>query len=102
MPAEGRTNRLTLDAMLAAREPLRFTPAGLPALSMTLSHASRQPEAGHARSVDFEIAAVAFGPMADALSRMPVGASLSCEGFLARRYRSGTTLALHLTNFTLI
>jgi primosomal replication protein N len=36
-------NRLTLDATIAERESLRFTPAGLPALSLTLHHASEQP-----------------------------------------------------------
>ncbi len=96
MPA---TNRLTLDATLATRDALRHTPAGVPALSMTLSHASEQPEAGGRRRVECEIAAVAFGSIAESIARIPAGSVLRCEGFIARRYRTGTTLALHIASF---
>ncbi len=92
-------NRLTLDATLAAREDLRYTPAGIPALEMTLTHASVQREAGGERKVDCELAAVAFGEEALALSRLPAGATLCCEGFLARRWRTGVTVALHVQRF---
>jgi len=44
--------------------------------------------------------AVAFGDIAHALARIAPGASLRCEGFVARRYRTGTSIALHLTGFT--
>ena len=98
MPADGRgpANRLTLDATIAQRDDLRYTPAGLPALSMTLQHASEQPEAGGRRKVDCEIAAVAIGDTARSLSSLPAASTIRCEGFLARRWRTGTTLALHI------
>ncbi len=92
-------NRLVLDVTIATRDDLRYTPAGIPALSLTLDHASVQPEAGGQRKVELELAAVAFGPTAEALVRSPVGTALRCEGFLARRYRTGTTLALHIERF---
>ena len=88
-----------LDATLAARDDLRYTPVGLPALSLTLSHASEQSEAGGMRKVECELSAVAFGDVAQSLARLPVGTALRCEGFLARRYRTGTTLALHIARF---
>lgn len=91
-------NRLTLDATLTARDDLRYTPAGIPALDCTLTHASTQEEAGGQRQVDCELHAVAFGSVAQALVRLPAGSELRCEGFLARRYRTGTSLALHITN----
>ena len=97
MPA---ANRLTLDAALIAREPLRHTPAGIPALDCTLQHASVQTEAGGERRVECEIAAVAFADVATALASTAAGSVLRCEGFLARRYRTGTSLALHITRFT--
>jgi primosomal replication protein N len=96
-----QANRLVLDATLAAREELRYTPAGVPALSLTLMHASQQPEAGGTRKVECELAAVAFGAQAEALAKLPVGARVRCEGFLARRWRTGTTLALHIGQFEL-
>jgi len=104
-PDDGRrdargSNHLVLDAVLAAREPLRYTPAGLAALDCTLQHASQQREAGHERRVECEVFAVAFGDTAQALGRVGTGCLLRCEGFIARRYRTGTSLALHITRFT--
>ena len=89
-------NRLTLDATLAQCSDLRYTPAGIPALECVLKHASIQPEAGGNRKVDCEIAAVAFGEPAIALARVPAGTALRCSGFLARRYRTGITVTLHV------
>jgi primosomal replication protein N len=92
---------LTLHATVTTREALRYTPAGLPALSLTLVHASEQAEGGGRRMVELELHAVAFGPVAESLARVPAGTKLRCEGFLARRYRTGTTLALHIERFEL-
>jgi primosomal replication protein N len=92
-------NRLVLDATLAERGDLRYTPAGIPALECVLRHASVQPEAGGERKVDCELAAVAYGDQALALSRVAIGAALRCRGFLARRYRTGISVALHLNEF---
>ena len=92
-------NRLTLDATLAQCSALRYTPAGIPALECVLKHASIQPEAGGNRKVDCEIAAIAFGEPATALARVPTGTTLRCTGFLARRYRTGITLLLHVNEF---
>jgi primosomal replication protein N len=102
VPADGEpnTNRLTLDATLLARDPLRYTPAGIAALDCTLRHQSQQREAGGERRVDFEVHGVAFAEVARSLCEVPMDRALRCEGFLARRYRTGTTLALHITRFT--
>ncbi|MEO8485105.1 MAG: primosomal replication protein N [Betaproteobacteria bacterium] len=89
-------NRLAIDATLATRDPLRRTPAGLAAIDMVLLHQSSQAEAGGLRRVDCEIAAVAFGGIAEMIAKLPVGAAVRCEGFLARRWRTGLTLALHI------
>ena len=91
-------NRLTLDATLATRDTLRYTPAGIPAIDCTLHHASMQEEAGGARKVECELFAVAFADVALRLARLTVGSELRCEGFLARRYRTGVTVALHITH----
>jgi primosomal replication protein N len=96
------TNRLTLDATLADRGDLRYTPAGLPALECMLRHASTQPEAGGERKVECELAAVAFGDPARSLAALANGTALRCTGFLARRYRTGITVALHVNEFELL
>jgi primosomal replication protein N len=99
--APGR-NRLAIDATLATREPLRHTPAGLPAIDLVLSHRSEQDEAGGRRRVECEIAAVAFGEVAGSIAKLPIGAAVRCEGFVARRWRTGTTLALHVDRIEIL
>jgi len=93
-------NRLTLAATLTQRAELRYTPVGIPALECTLVHRSQQREAGGERRVECELHAVAFGDVAQALSAVVVGGELRCEGFLARRYRTGNAVALHILRFT--
>ena len=95
-------NRLVLDATLADRGDLRYTPAGIPALECMLRHASMQPEAGGERKVECELAAVAFGEPAASLARLANGTALRCKGFLARRYRTGITIAMHVNEFELL
>ncbi len=92
-------NRLTLEATLTDRSDLRYTPAGIPAVECVLRHASMQPEAGGQRRVECELAAVAFGEPAVALAKIAPGTALRCKGFLARRYRTGTSVALHVSEF---
>ena len=48
-------------ALIAERDALRYTPAGMPIVNAVLQHRSQQMEAGIARLSEFEIAAVAAG-----------------------------------------
>jgi primosomal replication protein N len=97
-----QANRLVLDAALSERGELRFTPAGMPALDFTLRHASRQVEVGTERSIECELAGVAFGDVARGLAQLPLASVLRCKGFLARRWRTGITLAMHVHEFELM
>ncbi len=92
---------MTLDARLQSRDDLRFTPAGLPVLDFALAHDSLQVEAGAERRVACELAAVALGPVARELAAIAPGATIRCSGFLARRYRTGVSVALHVNAFDL-
>ena len=92
---------MTLDARLQSRGALRFTPAGVPALDFELAHESTQVEAGSERRVACELAAVALGPLARKIADVEPGAQIRCSGFLARRYRTGITVALHVNEFDL-
>jgi primosomal replication protein N len=92
------SNGLTFEALLTQRGDLRYTPAGMPAIDCSLLHQSVQVEAGGERRVECELFAVAFGDVAMKLAATPVGSALCCEGFLARRYRTGVTVALHITH----
>jgi len=76
-------NQIELTARVAELSPLRFTPAGLPALNLVLDHESEQLEAGTERQVKLSIKAVAFGTLAEQLTRLELGRSCRCKGFLA-------------------
>jgi primosomal replication protein N len=91
-----------MDATLRDCGPLRYTPAGIPAFDGVLLHASEQDEAGAPRRVECELAAVAFGPVARELAGLTPGTALRCTGFLARRHRRGTSVALHVHQFEVL
>ena len=96
-----QANTVTLDARMRSRSDLRFTPAGVPALDFELDHESTQIEAGAERRVACELAGIAIGPVAKKLAGIAPGATIRCRGFLARRYRTGVTVALHVNEFEL-
>jgi primosomal replication protein N len=97
-----RANRLTLACQLAARDVLRHTPAGVPIVSFTVVHASRQFEAGAEREVALELACVAVEDEAKAIAAAPLGIGLRLGGFLAPRTRSGRQLVLHATEIEFV
>ena len=90
-------NRLTLAGTLAARDALRYTPAGVPIVSFQVAHASRHHEAGAAREVEMEMACVAVEELARLIAAAPLGAAVVTAGFLARKGKSSRQLVLHVT-----
>ncbi|TCS99956.1 restart primosome assembly protein PriB [Tepidimonas ignava] len=92
------TNRLQLEARLAEKSALRYTPAGLAAQDVVLEHQSLQSEAGGERLVTLRLKAVAFGTLAERLARTDLGSGLRCEGFLASP-RRGHGVVLHIQAF---
>ena len=91
-------NQVALSAVIAEAAPLRYTPAGLPALDLKLEHESQVLEAGQARQVKAAIRAVAIGSVAEAIVRQPVGSRWTFGGFLATP-RNGRHPVLHIQSF---
>jgi len=89
-------NHLALAATALEVQPLRYTPAGVPAVEMLLGHASDALEAGLVRKVEFTISAVALGDVALLLADTPLGAAMSVEGFLAPARKGSVKLVLHI------
>jgi len=89
-------NKLELSVRVLECEPLRHTPAGLPALEMLLAHESEVVEAGLARRVELTMAAVALGDLALLLARMELGSELQVQGFLAPVRKDSAKIKLHL------
>ena len=94
-------NRVFLTARIALLEALRYTPAGLPALNLTLEHESEILEAGQTRQVKVVMKSVAFGAMAERLGKQAIGSLWRFEGFLASG-RSGKGVVLHIQELDLI
>lgn len=89
-------NQLVLTAIATEVQPLRYTPAGLPAVEMTLNHESEVQEAGHMRRIELVLSAIALGDIALLLADTPLGASLSIKGFIAPARKGSTKLVLHI------
>jgi primosomal replication protein N len=91
-------NQTILSARIAEATPLRYTPAGLPALDLLLDHESETLEAGQRRQVKMAIKAVAFGTQAETLARQAIGGGFRFTGFLAAA-RGGKHPVLHIQSF---
>ena len=89
-------NRLVLSAALLERGAMRYTPAGLPALDLSLAHASEVSEDGHPRKVAATVRAVGIGAVTQALAGLALGSQAVFAGFLANA-RNGRGLVLHVT-----
>jgi primosomal replication protein N len=86
-------------ALIAERDEIRYTPAGLPIVNASLQHSSQQTEAGIARLTEFEIPAVAAGELSKRFSQAPLGGLYEFTGFLAKKNRNSRTLVFHIIDF---
>ena len=93
-------NQLQFVAQISERDVLRYTPAGVPIVSATLTHSSQQEEAGVARLVEFEITALAAGEISGRFARAELGSAHLFTGFLAKKNRSSKALVFHIIDFS--
>jgi primosomal replication protein N len=90
-------NRLVLNAQLVERGALRYTPAGLPALDLSLKHESEVTQDGQPRQVWFEIKARAIGQgITQRVASLQMGSSHGFAGFLGSQ-RNGRGVVFHVT-----
>jgi primosomal replication protein N len=89
-------NRLMLSAQLVQRGAMRYTPAGLPALDLSLKHESEVSEAGTPRKISMEMRAVAIGEITRQLAVLTIGSQVDCTGFLSG-HRNGRGIMFHIT-----
>jgi primosomal replication protein N len=92
-------NQLELTACIAEVKPLRYTPAGLPALDIRLEHESSFQEAGQERQVKADVKAVAFGTLAERLAKQAIGSVWRFSGFVATP-RNSKNLVFHIQAFS--
>jgi primosomal replication protein N len=93
---EAGLNRLLLSAQLVARGSLRYTPAGLPALDLSLKHESTVIQDGQPRKVSLEIRARAVGDITHRIGQLDLGSQHGFAGFLGSQ-RNGRGIVFHVT-----
>ena len=89
-------NRLVLTAQLVERGAVRYTPAGLPALDLSLKHESEVSQDGQPRKVSMEIKARAIGAITRGLLGLEIGSTHGFAGFLGSQ-RNGRGIVFHVT-----
>ena len=94
-------NQVVISGELIVREEVRFTPAGIASVALTLRHASEQSEAGESRQVQCSIHAVAFAEAARKVAGFSTGQTVRVKGFLAQRSLRNRQLVLHVNDIIL-
>ena len=88
-------NKVRLTARIAEANPLRYTPAGIPALNLVLEHESDIFEGGSSRQVKLTVRAVAFGTLAEQAGRLELGKPQLFTGFLINA-RTSKSIVFHI------
>lgn len=89
-------NQVALSATVLDIKPLRYTPAGLPALEMVLEHDSDVQQAGHQRRIQLNVSALALGDIALLLADITLGTPMLIKGFLAPSRKGSSKLIVHI------
>ena len=89
-----------MTAAIVERSALRFTPAGLPAVDVSLRHESEILQLGAKRKVSVELRAKAVGALTEALLAAPLGVEHGFEGFVGSQ-RNGRGVVFHIQNIEL-
>ena len=84
-----------LTAKIVERAALRFTPAGLPAIDLSLRHESEIAQVGSVRKVSFEIRGRAIGAITESLLAAELGTEHVFAGFLGAQ-RNGRGIVFHI------
>jgi primosomal replication protein N len=91
-------NQLVLTACLVEVSPLRYTPAGLPALNFSLESETEVQEMGNIRQVKVSLNALAIGHLAESIGKQALGSVWKFTGFLGAA-RQGKNVVFHIQEF---
>jgi len=94
-------NQVVISGELIALESLRYTPAGVARVALTISHVSQQFEANGLRQVQCEVNALAFAEVADKAAGFATGQNVILRGFLARQSVRSRQPVLHINDIIL-
>ena len=91
-------NQLVLTACLVEVSPLRYTPAGLPALNFSLESDTEVQELGTKRQVKVSLNALAIGHLAESIGKQALGSVSKFTGYLGAG-RQGKNVVFHIQEF---
>lgn len=91
-------NQLVLTACLVEVSPLRYTPAGLPALNFSLESETEVQELQTKRQVKVSLNAIAIGHIAESIGKQALGSVWKFTGFLGAA-RQGKNVVFHIQEF---
>ncbi len=92
-------NSIEITGTLTRSEGVRMTLGGDEVFEGVLHHRSEVLEAGVPRKLEFDFNAVAYGPVAERLNKLPLGRDLHLKGFVAPRSMRTQFLLVHITDF---
>lgn len=95
-------NQTIICGRIAKLGVLRYTPAGVAVIELTINHVSRQKEAGVARQIIFDILAVALGQLALTVAEFKINNTVKLTGFINRKSHMNHQLVLHADHIELI
>jgi len=75
-------------------DPIRYTPAGIPALNLTLKHNSDQIEANLKRTINCELSVKIMGN--NALIPLKIGDRIKAKGFIGNKSAKSNQLIFHI------
>jgi len=88
-------NHVELTACIVEAKPLRYTPAGIPAVNVVLEHESEIIETGAVRQVKLTVRAVAFGSLGEQTAQLALGKVFRFTGFLINA-RTSKSVVFHI------
>jgi primosomal replication protein N len=91
-------NTASIEGCIVGRDNLRYTPAGIAIIRMTLAHESTQVEASEPRTLKLELACVAVEAEARLIAQAALGTKIRVTGFLAAKSRTSRGIELHATS----
>jgi len=94
-------NQVVISGELISLEGVRYTPAGVARVALTLSHSSQQSESNGSRRIQCEVNALAFAEVADKATQFAVGQNVVVRGFLAQQSIRSRQLVLHINDIIL-
>ncbi|ALQ50287.1 primosomal replication protein N [Nitrosomonas ureae] len=95
-------NQTTICGKIAKLGILRYTPAGTAVIEFTVSHGSRQKEAGVMRQIVFDVPVVVMGEQALTVAEFEINSRVRLTGFLNKKNHMNQQLVLHSDQIELI